>query len=107
MLFSVSSIPVGSKFLSRYMGKITSFIITQQNAYTVDSGETNYGIEPKYLQIYVYKFGFHFHRRNTPMAAFQSLLGISTRESSLLLYELVNRSQPYRHLPCFLASGRP
>ena len=67
------------------------------NAYTVDSGGTDHGVEPKYLQIYDDKFGFRFHRCTKPMVAFQALLGISTHESSLRLYELVNRSQPYRH----------
>ena len=38
---------------------------------------THHGIEPKYLQSYWDEFGFRFNRRNTPMTAFQTLLGIS------------------------------
>jgi transposase-like protein len=39
---------------------------------------THHGVEPKYLQRYLDEFVFRFNRRNTPMAAFQSLLGIAS-----------------------------
>jgi len=39
---------------------------------------THHGVEPKYLQRYVDEFVFRFNRRNTPMAAFQSVLGIAS-----------------------------
>jgi len=39
---------------------------------------THHGVEPKYLQNYLDEFVFRFNRRNTPMAAFQSLLGIAS-----------------------------
>jgi transposase-like protein len=39
---------------------------------------THHGVEPKYLQCYLDEFVFRFNRRNTPMAAFQSLLGIAS-----------------------------
>lgn len=39
---------------------------------------THHGVEPKYLQRYADEFVFRFNRRNTPMAAFQSLLGIAS-----------------------------
>jgi len=55
---------------------------------------THHGVEPKYLQRYLDEFIFRFNRRNTPMAAFQTLLGISTQKAPLTLSELVNRSQP-------------
>jgi len=55
---------------------------------------THHGVEPKYLQSYLDEFVFRFNRRNTPMAAFQTLLGISTQKAPLPLPELVNRSQP-------------
>lgn len=35
------------------------------------------------------EFVFRFNRRNTPMAAFQTLLGISTRKAPLPLQNLV------------------
>lgn len=39
---------------------------------------THHGVDPKYLQAYLDEFVFRFNRRNTPMAAFQTLLGIAT-----------------------------
>lgn len=38
---------------------------------------THHGVEPKHLPSYPDEFVFRFNRRNTPMAAFQTLLGIS------------------------------
>lgn len=39
---------------------------------------THHGVEPKYLQNYLDEFVFRFNRRKTPMAAFQSLLGLAS-----------------------------
>lgn len=39
---------------------------------------THHGVEPKYLQSYLDEFVFRFNRRQTPMAAFQTLLGIAS-----------------------------
>jgi len=55
---------------------------------------THHGVKPKYLQPYLDEFVFRVNRRNTPMAAFQTLLGISARNAPLTLRELANRSQP-------------
>ena len=55
---------------------------------------THHGVDPKYLQSYLDEFVFRFNRRNTPMAAFQTLLGISAKKSPLTLCDLTNRSQP-------------
>jgi len=55
---------------------------------------THHGVDPKYLQSYLDEFVFRFNRRNTPMAAFQTLLGISTRKAPLPLRNLVVLSQP-------------
>ena len=38
---------------------------------------THHGVEPKHLQAYLDEFTFRFNRRRTPMAAFQSLLGLT------------------------------
>lgn len=38
---------------------------------------THHGVDPKYLQTYLEEFVFRFNRRKTPMAAFQTLLGIA------------------------------
>jgi len=50
---------------------------------------THHGVAPKYLQSYLDKFVFRFNRRNTPMAAIQTLLGIATRKPPLSLRNLV------------------
>jgi transposase-like protein len=55
---------------------------------------THHGVHPKYLQSYLDEFVFRFNRRNTPMAAFQTLLGISAQKAPLTLRDLGNRSQP-------------
>lgn len=49
---------------------------------------TYHGVEPKYLQSYLDEYVFRFNRRNTPMAAFQTLLGISTQKGPLPLCQL-------------------
>ncbi len=40
---------------------------------------THHGVSPKHLQPYLDEFAFRFNRRRTPMAAFQTLLGIGSR----------------------------
>lgn len=49
---------------------------------------THHGVEPKYLPSYLDEFVFRFNRRGTPMAAFQTLLGISVQKSPLPLAQL-------------------
>ena len=49
---------------------------------------THHGVEPKYLPSYMQEFVFRFNRRQVPMAAFQTLLGITTSKSPLTLAEL-------------------
>jgi len=39
---------------------------------------THHGVDPKHLQAYLNEFVFRFNRRRTPMAAFQSLLGLAS-----------------------------
>lgn len=46
---------------------------------------THHGVEPKHLPSYLDEFVFRFNRRNTPMAAFQTLLGISTQKKPVSL----------------------
>lgn len=50
---------------------------------------THHGVEPRYLQPYWDEFVFRFNRRNTPMAAFQTLRGLSTQKAPLPLRDLV------------------
>lgn len=49
---------------------------------------THHGVAPKYLQPYLDEFVFRFNRRKTPMAAFQTLLGIATCKSPQTLTDL-------------------
>ena len=49
---------------------------------------THHGVDPKYLQAYLDEFAFRFNRRKTPMAAFQTLLGIATCKSPQTLADM-------------------
>lgn len=49
---------------------------------------THHGVDPKYLPSYLDEFVFRFNRRQTPMAAFQTLLGISLQKKPLTLETL-------------------
>jgi transposase-like protein len=51
---------------------------------------TYHGVDPKHLQSYLDEFAFRFNRRDTPMAAFQTLLGISLQRNPLPLSKLTN-----------------
>jgi transposase-like protein len=42
---------------------------------------THHGVSPKHLPHYLDEFVFRFNRRRTPMAAFQSLLGLTTQHT--------------------------
>lgn len=46
---------------------------------------THHGVEPKYLQGYLDEFVFRFNRRQTPMAAFKTLLGIASHKTHVSL----------------------
>lgn len=50
---------------------------------------THHGVEPKYLQSYLDEYIFRFNRRMTPMAAFRTLLGISSRKPPLSRRQLM------------------
>jgi len=39
---------------------------------------THHGVSPKHLQPYLDEFAFRFNHRRTPMAGFQTLLGIGS-----------------------------
>ena len=49
---------------------------------------THHGVDPKYLPGYLDEFVFRFNRRQTPMAAFQTLLGITSNKTPLTLVQL-------------------
>jgi transposase-like protein len=41
---------------------------------------THRGVSPEHLPVYLDEYVFRHNRRNTPLAAFQTLLGLSTRQ---------------------------
>ena len=49
---------------------------------------THHGVEPKYLQAYLDEYVFRFNRRQTPMAAFQTLLGITAVKTHRTMRQL-------------------
>ncbi len=49
---------------------------------------THHGVDPKYLQVYLDEFVFRFNRRQIPMAAFQTLLGISSAKGHQSMRDL-------------------
>lgn len=49
----------------------------------------HHGVEPKYLQSYLDEFVFRFNRRENPMVAFRSLLGIISQKTPLTKQKLV------------------
>jgi len=49
---------------------------------------THHGVDPKYLQGYLDEYVFRFNRRQTPMAGFQTLLGISATKKPLPMGKL-------------------
>jgi hypothetical protein len=49
---------------------------------------THHGVEPKYLTRYLDEYVFRFNRRQTPMAAFQTLLGIASNKKPMSLVQL-------------------
>lgn len=52
---------------------------------------THHGVDPKYLQDYLDEFVFRFNRRQTPMAAFQTLLGIASHKEHATLAKFKKR----------------
>jgi transposase-like protein len=53
---------------------------------------THHGVSPKHLQPYLDEFAFRFNRRRTPMAAFQTLLGIGSRVPTVT-YKMLGASE--------------
>lgn len=54
---------------------------------------THHGVSPKHLPHYVDEFVFRFNRRRTPMAAFQSLLGL-TAQHAPTTYKMLYAAEP-------------
>ena len=54
---------------------------------------THHGVGAKHLPHYVDEFVFRFNRRRTPMAAFQSLLGLTARHPPTT-YKMLYQAEP-------------
>jgi transposase-like protein len=52
-------------------------------------GGTHRSVSGEHLQVYVDEFAFRFNRRRTPMAAFQTLLGLGANESPTTYNEII------------------
>jgi transposase-like protein len=57
---------------------------------------THHGVSGKHLQAYLDEFVFRFNRRRTPMAAFQTLLGLGSQHTSPTYQALVDKPGPAR-----------
>ena len=55
---------------------------------------THHGVSGKHLQAYLDEFVFRFNRRRTPMAAFQTLLGLGSQHTSPTYRALVGKPGP-------------
>jgi transposase-like protein len=49
---------------------------------------THHGVSAKHLQSYLDEFTFRFNRRNSPMAAFQTLLGLGGQQGATTYHQL-------------------
>lgn len=49
---------------------------------------THHGVSAKHLQAYLDEFTFRFNRRRTPMAAFQTLLGLGSQQGATTHHQL-------------------
>ena len=54
---------------------------------------THHGVSAKHLPHYLDEFVFRFNRRRTPMAAFQSLLGLTTQRAPTT-YQMLYLAEP-------------
>ena len=57
---------------------------------------THRGVSGEQLQVYLDEFVYRFNRRRTPMAAFQTLLGLGSRRESATYQEIASASLPWR-----------
>jgi transposase-like protein len=53
---------------------------------------THRGVSPSHLQVYLDEYVFRHNRRGTPMAAFQTLLGLSAQHQPITYKDITNRA---------------
>ena len=56
-------------------------------------GGTHHGVGHDHLQAYLDVFAFRFNRRRTPMAAFQTLLGLASGAHGPTTYQMLYASE--------------
>ena len=59
-------------------------------------GGTHHGVGHDHVQAYLDEFAFRFNRRRTPMAAFQTLLGLASGVHGPTTYDMVYASESTR-----------
>jgi transposase-like protein len=55
---------------------------------------THRGVSGEHLQVYLDEYTFRFNRRRTPMAAFQTLLGLQSHQSPTTYRQITARPEP-------------
>jgi len=65
----IQGLPVNAKQLAPHIHKVFGNLKSWLNG-------THHGVDPKYMQAYLDEFVFRFNRREHPMAAFLSLIGL-------------------------------
>jgi len=58
--------------------------------------DVGYPLGHDHLQAYLDEFAFRFNRRRTPMAAFQTLLGLASSVHGPTTYDMLYRSESTR-----------
>jgi hypothetical protein len=51
-------------------------------------------VSGEHLQVYLDEYTFRFNRRRTPMAAFQTLLGLQSHQSPTTYRQITARPEP-------------
>jgi transposase-like protein len=57
---------------------------------------THHGVSPKHLQVYLDEFVFRHNRRRTPLAGFQTLLGLGAAHEPTTYRQITRRQPPNR-----------
>jgi ISXO2-like transposase domain len=56
---------------------------------------THRGVSAEHLQVYLDEYTFRFNRRRTPMAAFQTLLGLQSQQPPTTYRQIIARPEPF------------
>jgi transposase-like protein len=55
---------------------------------------THHGVSPQHLQVYLDEFVFRHNRRRTPLAGFQTLLGLGAAHAPITYHEITHHPKP-------------